>query len=230
MYLLQRVHQGNVWKNSICLLLQRVVHAKITSWKLTHPQTIQDEHELIFHLNGAGEIYHYITGSPVNPLLWMGAVRMREQTLTGGLEWCGLLWCFHQLFSHSDGTHSLQRIHWWASDVTLIVLFCLRKSNNDLIVVKLFQSFWVIYSFSNTLFSFLRYWKKWMSNRRWASASCTENQTRPELWFETISVNRNRNIVILILLSVCWFILYRHDHVVMVTFVPIIVTLDLLLH
>ncbi len=91
-------------------------------------------------------------------------------------------------------THSLQRIHWWACDVTLIVLFCLRKSNNDMIVVKLFQSFWVIYSFSNTLYSFLRYWKKWMSNRRWASASCTEIQTRPELWFET-SVNRNRNIV-----------------------------------
>ncbi len=32
----------------------------------------------------------------------------------------GLLWCFYQLFdSHSDGTHSLQRIHWWASDVML---------------------------------------------------------------------------------------------------------------
>ncbi len=28
----------------------------------------------------------------------------------------GLLWCFD---SHSDGTHSLQRIHWWASDVML---------------------------------------------------------------------------------------------------------------
>ncbi len=34
-----------------------------------------------------------------------------------GVVWitCGLLWCFIScLDSHSDGTHSLQRIHWWA--------------------------------------------------------------------------------------------------------------------
>ncbi len=30
----------------------------------------------------------------------------------------GLLWCFYQLF-HSDGTHSLQRIHWGASHVMI---------------------------------------------------------------------------------------------------------------
>ncbi len=38
--------------------------------------------------------------------------------LTDGLECdCGLLWCFIScLDSHSDGTHSLQRIHWWSSD------------------------------------------------------------------------------------------------------------------
>ncbi len=47
------------------------------------------------------------------------------QMLTDGLEWCGLLWCFYQTLiltapihcrasigSHSDGTHSLQSIHW----------------------------------------------------------------------------------------------------------------------
>ncbi len=40
--------------------------------------------------------------------------------LTDGLEWCGLLWCFIScLDSHSDGTHSLQSIHCWASDVML---------------------------------------------------------------------------------------------------------------
>ncbi len=41
--------------------------------------------------------------------------------LIDGLESCGLLvnhLCFYQL-SHSDGTHSLQRIYWWASDVML---------------------------------------------------------------------------------------------------------------
>ncbi len=32
---------------------------------------------------------------------------------------CGLLWCIIScLDSHSDGTHSLQSIHYWASDVT----------------------------------------------------------------------------------------------------------------
>ncbi len=41
---------------------------------------------------------------------------------TTGVVWiaCGLLWCFIScLDSHSDGTHSLLRIHWWTSDVML---------------------------------------------------------------------------------------------------------------
>ncbi len=42
-------------------------------------------------------------------------------TLTDGLKWCGLLVDYCDVFiscldSHSYGTHSLQRIHWWASD------------------------------------------------------------------------------------------------------------------
>ncbi len=47
------------------------------------------------------------------------------QMLTDGLERCELLWCFIScLDSHSDGTHSLQSIHLWASDgyVSLNVL------------------------------------------------------------------------------------------------------------
>ncbi len=44
--------------------------------------------------------------------------------LTNVLEWCGLLVDYCDVFiscldSHSDGTHSLQRIHCWASDVML---------------------------------------------------------------------------------------------------------------
>ncbi len=44
--------------------------------------------------------------------------------LTNGLEWCGSLvdYCdvvISCLDSHSDGTHSLQSIHWWASDAML---------------------------------------------------------------------------------------------------------------
>ncbi len=47
-----------------------------------------------------------------------------HKMLTDGLEWCGLLVDYCDVFiscldSHSDGTHSLQRIHWWVSDVML---------------------------------------------------------------------------------------------------------------
>ncbi len=46
------------------------------------------------------------------------------QMLTDGLKWCGLLVDYCDVFiscldSHSDGTHSLQRIHWRASDEML---------------------------------------------------------------------------------------------------------------
>ncbi len=44
--------------------------------------------------------------------------------LIGGLELCGFLVDYCYIFisclgSHSDGTHSLQRIQWWASNVML---------------------------------------------------------------------------------------------------------------
>ncbi len=45
-----------------------------------------------------------------------------QKTLIDGLELCRLLVDYCDVFisclnSHSDGTHSLQKIHWWASDV-----------------------------------------------------------------------------------------------------------------
>ncbi len=48
-----------------------------------------------------------------------------HKMLIDGLEWCGLLVDYWGVFikcldSHSDGTHSLQGIHWWASDVITI--------------------------------------------------------------------------------------------------------------
>ncbi len=47
-----------------------------------------------------------------------------HNTSADGLEWGGLLVDYCDVFiscldSHSDGTHSLQRIHWWASDGVL---------------------------------------------------------------------------------------------------------------
>ncbi len=46
------------------------------------------------------------------------------QMLTDGLEWCGFLVDYCDVFiscldSHSDGTHSLQSIHCWDSDTML---------------------------------------------------------------------------------------------------------------
>ncbi len=43
-----------------------------------------------------------------------------------GVLWftCGLLWCFiSYLDSHSDGTHSLQMIHWWTSNVMFLQIW-----------------------------------------------------------------------------------------------------------
>ncbi len=49
-------------------------------WKYTHHQAIQDEMSLFLQQNRFGEILHYITCSPMDPMQWMGAVRMRIQT------------------------------------------------------------------------------------------------------------------------------------------------------
>ncbi len=80
----------------------------------------------------------------MDALQWMGAIRMRVQTADKNItiihttpvhqlmsykaescvfvrKWCGLLVDYCDVFiscldSHSDGTHSLQSIHWWISD------------------------------------------------------------------------------------------------------------------
>ncbi len=69
-----------------------------------------------------------------------------HKMLTGGLDWCGLLWinllllvwiivkfyskcsCLH---SHSDGTHSLQKAYWWASGVMLNFLFAKKICSDE---------------------------------------------------------------------------------------------------
>ncbi len=63
-------------------------------------------------------------GHNVTNILIMHLKFSLHQMLIDGLEWCGLLVDYCDVFiscldSHSDGTHSLQRIHWWASDVML---------------------------------------------------------------------------------------------------------------
>jgi len=51
--------------------------------------------------------------------------RLLHKTLTDGLELCWLLVIC--LGSHFDGTHSLQIIHWWASDAKFLNLFWWRN-------------------------------------------------------------------------------------------------------
>jgi len=58
-----------------------------------------------------------------------------HKMLTDGLEWCGLLEDCCDVFiscldSHSGGTHSLQRIHWWASDAKFL-LICSDEETNS---------------------------------------------------------------------------------------------------
>ncbi len=71
-----------------------------------------------------------------------------HKMLTDGLDSCELLVDYCDVFissldSCSDGTHSLQRIHWWASDEKLIYIL-------DDLRVSTF-SFWVNYFFKITI-------------------------------------------------------------------------------
>ncbi len=80
-----------------------------------------------------------------------------SQDITDGLEWCGLLWFFIScLDTHSDGTHSLQRIHWWCNVTDVMLHFS--KWRNKLIYILDVQRvsyvlanviFWVNYSLTN---------------------------------------------------------------------------------
>ncbi len=83
--------------------------------------------------------------------------------LTDGLEWCGLLVDYCDVFiscldSHSDGTHSLQSIHCWDSDAMLHFSKSDEETNSsiswDCLRVNEFSAnfhFWVNYSFRLTV-------------------------------------------------------------------------------
>ncbi len=56
--------------------IKAIVYPKLNIWGiLTHPEAIQDADEFIYSTE-----QHYITCSSMDPLQWMGAVRMRIQT------------------------------------------------------------------------------------------------------------------------------------------------------
>ncbi len=50
------------------------------------------------------------------------------QMLTDGLDLCGFISCSD---SHSDGTHSLQSIQWWAGDATFLQICSDEETNSS---------------------------------------------------------------------------------------------------
>ncbi len=57
------------------LKFKGIVHPKMKCWKC-----IQNPKWLFLHQNRFGEIEHFFICSPMGPLQWMGAIRMRVQT------------------------------------------------------------------------------------------------------------------------------------------------------
>ncbi len=71
------------------------------------------------------------------------------KTLTGGLEWCGIIVMF-LLDSHSDGTHSLTAEHPLMSDVMLHFSKSDEETNSSTSwTFSAYLHFWVNYSFKS---------------------------------------------------------------------------------
>ncbi len=75
-----------------------------------------------------------------------------------GVVWCGLLVDYCDVFSrcldsHSDGTHSLLRIHWWASDGMLHFSKSvqMKRQTHNVIVSTFFSKFHFLVSPLNNL-------------------------------------------------------------------------------
>ncbi len=79
--------------------------------------------------------------------------------------WTGVIFVdvfISYLDSHSEGTHSLQRIHWWASDVKLFFFFMSSDEETLIYILHLYRwsklsanvHFWMTYSFNALLMLF----------------------------------------------------------------------------
>ncbi len=94
-----------------------------------------------------------------NPI-W--ALRPAVWTKSDGLEWCGLLVDYCDVFiscldSHSDGTHSLQSIHWWASDVHFSKSVLMKKQTHLHLGCFLTHLYWLNYSFHSVVIKMISY-------------------------------------------------------------------------
>ncbi len=84
--------------------------------------------------------------------------------LIDGLGLCGLLWCcfISCLDSHSDGTHSLHRIHWWVSDVML--------NFSKYVLLKKTNSSWMYWERVNCQQMLISGWTIRLTAKFWVSA------------------------------------------------------------
>ncbi len=98
-------------------------------WKFTHSQTIQDVDEFV---SSSKQIWRNLA---LHHLLTNGLFLI--QTCIFLINWSiRFVWINHYVFiscldSHSDSTHSLQKIHWWASDVMLNFSRSVRMKTNS---------------------------------------------------------------------------------------------------
>ncbi len=98
----------NCWTGVVWIIVMLYQLFGLSFWR--HPFTAEDP--LVVLVDYCDVL------SAVWPLILTAPIHCRGSI--GGT--CGLLWCFIScLASHSDGTHSLQRIHWWY--LWIIVMF-----------------------------------------------------------------------------------------------------------
>ncbi len=160
-------------KKSSHLNQERNLHRSSTVYKPKQSKTalnmwldfnVRGQHEINFFTGGSVIIDYILAKSDSlklkTPQWWICFLQTHSfwlhKTLIDGLEWSGLLVDYCDVFiscldSHSDGTHSLQRIHWWASDGISPNPF---PPRNKLIYIFAWGwvNFCVIYSFSSHVF------------------------------------------------------------------------------
>ncbi len=121
-------------EKSFWLNQERNMHRSSTVYK---PKQFKTNMSVDFDVRGKQEMDFFTEGS-VNGDYWLifgqkwqlkchwlicflqtRSFLLHFKMFTDGLEWSGLLWFLSAVWT--GGTHSLQRIHWWASDVMLIV-------------------------------------------------------------------------------------------------------------
>ncbi len=148
---------------------------------------------------------------------------LKANTVVGGCLW--IIVMFYQLLdSHSDGTHSLQRIHWWTNDVMLhfsksvlmrskliYILHSLRANFSFVCTVPL--KWKCTYHIKQKNFSHTHYkvWVHWYADRLVNCSTCKQtsgvfNFGNLEFWFILTSEDRTMTHETLTFLGLHWLL------------------------